>query len=159
MGYTSFNKKKARSRGCHLKLPVRQTCVTLNTFDGNSEVLAVHTFILISSYDHPELLMGWHLHFQAGSESPIVCFNVGGKKFYVVSRRCPYFSSYSKKFCSNLMSLIMNHCCNLFCHNCIYDSERSANSSEFQQLYDIETIDFTPIARNLVNIFTPMNNK
>ena len=52
------------------------------------------------------------------------------------------------------MSLIMNHCCNLFCHNCNYDLERSANSSEFQQLYDIETIDFTPIARNLVNMYT-----
>ena len=57
------------------------------------------------------------------------------------------------------MSLIMNHCCNLFCRNCNYDLERTANSSEFQQLYDIETIDFTPIARNLVDICTAMNNK
>ena len=52
------------------------------------------------------------------------------------------------------MLLIMNHCCNLFCHNCNYDLECSANISVFQQLYNIETIDFTPIARNLVNMYS-----
>ena len=52
---------------------------------------------------HLDLLLGWCLHFQGGAESPIVCFNVGGKKFYVVG------SLYSTKFWSDLMSLIMNH--------------------------------------------------